>query len=197
MKTPFTNVMSSLLLVSFLLIVSVTTYIVILGGANDYGLFILDSLIDDLNGNGNLPSEVVDISKDANDIVIQWIFYIDDIWLAAYIFFSMVLLFMSYYSERSGIFTFTNMVYIMSMFFLFVLDVVIQVNTWFLDNFLIKLLPSVEIIIPNFLFFLDNLGIILTIQLLVYMAINFIDLDFSKHSQRKVKEDIAAKEELL
>jgi len=188
------NAIAGFLLLVIVLLVTVSMWIITSTTAYDYLFYELDTLIDTQDAEGNLVNGSRAIADQAIAGFEDWIYIADDIWLLLYVVFSIQLFVLAYFAPRINYFSFFNIIYIGIMFLMIVLDIYVQVSNWVIQNILINILPTAAGIIPKFMFFLDNIGIIITIQIVICLLLNAFDFDISKIMNRKAKEQVAAEE---
>jgi hypothetical protein len=193
------NIIGVFLIISVLSVVAITVGVLLLGTGNDYALGTMYDITEDMVTDGIITdSRVISQSEDINATALSWFGYIDYLWLLAYVAMSIALFLAAYFSKRLDFFTFSNLMYIGVFLLLFVLDFMYIATLWLRDEFLFNVLPTASTLVPKFMYFLDNLGIILSIQLALCFVLNVIDFNVIAEKFRKGKEQQAlSREEVL
>lgn len=193
------NIIGWLLFFSIISSLGLFVGILILGTGNDYAISNLYDITEDMQNDGTfIDSRPVDTVLEANQVALDWMTHLDNAWLLAYISFSMLIFISAYFAPRLSIFSFNNILYIGSMFILFLLDIVYVVNLWIYNELFLNVLPLSETVVPKFSYFIAHLGIIVTIQIVLCILINIIDFDMVKYVFRKDKEaQVTESKELL
>lgn len=192
------NIIGAFLFISLISIITLTTGIIILGTGNDLGLGTLYQIEEDMVTNGIITdSRVISQTEDINQIALDWFGYLDLLWLLAYSSLSLLMFIFAYFSQRLNFFTFSNLMYIGIFFILFILDFISIATFWIKDEVLLNILPTAISLIPKFMFFLDHIAIIISIQLSICLVLNVIDFDFITEKLRKKKENNALTQEVL
>jgi len=164
-------------------------FLIVLASVNDYGVSPLMDIVDDFADDGELGEEDRNLLQEVGESYQDWIYYIDDLWLLLYVVFSIDMFVMAYFSRRTGLFNFLNILYVGLMILLVVLDYVLLVSDWVVQEFFLVMLPFATEILPKFTYWLDHAGIIITIQIVFCLFLNLVDFDMSKFFQQKEKED--------
>lgn len=190
------DIIGTFLIISLMSVLSLTIGIILLGTGNDYALGTLYDIEVDLVNNGIITdSRVISQTEDINQSVLAWFGYLDNIWLLAYVAMSIMLFMGAYYSKRLNFFTFCNLMYVGIFLILFILDSLYITTVWVRNEVLLNILPTANTLIPKFTFFLDHLGIIISIQLALCFLLNVLDLNIVIEKFRKNKEQEALKTE--
>jgi len=184
--------------ISTVLVFASFGYLAFLVSANDYAVVPLMEFTEaNENSDLNLGNRTVAMGQNAGETFQSWVYLVDEFWFILYAGFSISLGILAYYVKRENLFNLFGLVYIGIMLFLVVLDYFLQVSDWFLNEFVLVMLPFATNVLPKMVYFLDNAGIILTAQIFIYLLINVVDLDFSKFSNQKNKENTINTGEVL
>jgi hypothetical protein len=71
---------------------------------------------------------------------------------------------------------------------MFILSFVITFSEWFRDQVVLSVLPVISLSLPFFSYYLNNIGIINFVVILICLILNFVDFDLTKFKTRKNKE---------
>lgn len=187
-ETSFKDIVNLILSISFILTIFTSAYLVTAVVYNDYIVYELQVFIEDFNADGYLPDQAVTASDQLGEEWQQWIYNANRIFILMYVLFFMETVLMSYFVKSLNYISFFTILFYGSMILLFVLSIFLNLSKWFLNDFLVKLIPPALSIIPSFAWFLNYAGIILFIQMMICMLVNQLDFDLVSIISRKKKE---------
>jgi len=183
------DIMTLFVMFIFILTVVTTWFIIQTGVVNDYVVYNLVEYTDDLEARGIVTADSNAVANNAGNQFINIIYWIDDLWLVCYVLFSLGMIYIAYTAPKENVFSFSGLVYLGIMVCMLFFDIMYQIYNWWVNQLLYNLLPTAEAVIPSFLWFLNNAGLIITIQLVFYLLLSTIDLDISKFIARDRKEE--------
>lgn len=194
-KAQMSNVFGFIMIFSFISIIYIFMAVLIYGITNDYILFNLQEVVDDLGNSSIISNNTVSFLQQTGDDYRNFNFHWDDIWFLSYIAFFMSSLIVSYRVRKQNYFTFLGMLFYGVMVILFAITIFTTLTNWFKDNIMIAVLPSVSILLPKFYYYLDHIGIFSSIQIGLCLLINIVDFDFAKIFQKKKQEQQALEDD--
>jgi hypothetical protein len=177
-----------ILVITFILTILTSTYLITAVAYNDYVIVELQTFTEDFESKGYIPSEAVDLSDDLGESYQVWIYNSNRIFILMYVIFFVESLVLAYFTKRVNYFSFFGILLYGIMILLFLMSIFLNLSKWFLNDFLAKLIPPTLTIIPSFAWFLNYSGIILAVQLGLCLLINQLDLDLARLLSRKQKE---------
>ena len=180
-----------ILIFSFASIIYIFISVAIFGITNDYILYNMQLLADDLGNQSIISNNTVNFLQETGESYKNINFRWDDIWLLTYILFWSSSLIVSYRVRKQNYFTFLGMLFYGTMVLLFVLTIFTTLTNWFNDEIFTQIIPGAVILLPKFYFYLENIGIFSSIQIGFCLLINIVDFDLAKIFQRKKQEDQA------
>lgn len=184
----FKTVVSWVIVITLILTVLISAYLITAVAFNDYVVYDLQTFIETQNDRGNLLNETVQASDSYGESFQQWVYNTDRIFILMYVLFFIESLLFSYFAKGMNYFSFFGFMFYGLMIVLFLTSLFINISQWWLDNFLINLIPKALTILPNYGWFLNRAGYILAIQLVLCMLANKLDLDLLRVATRKKKE---------
>lgn len=184
----FKTVVSWVIVITLILTVLISAYLITAVAFNDYVVYDLQTFIETQNARGNLLNETVQASDSYGESFQQWVYNTDRIFILMYVLFFIESLLFSYFAKGMNYFSFFGFMFYGLMIVLFLTSLFINISQWWLDNFLINLIPKALTILPNYGWFLNRAGYILAIQLVLCMLANKLDLDLLRVATRKKKE---------
>lgn len=187
--TDLLKVIFGITVFSFLSIIFLTIYVVEYGTINDYILFPLQNVSNQLMDSGIISAETNQLTYDTASGFRQTITAIDYLWLLVYLLFFASTISFSYMSAQQSHFGFLASLFWVFMASLFILSVIAQITGWWQVNILEKILPGVSAQLPIFTFYLSYIGIFVGVQIAVCLLANALDLDLSNFFRRKKKEE--------
>lgn len=177
-----------ILLFSFISIVYLTIAILNFGVWNDYVLYNMQNITETLGQQGIISNETVQFTQGAADQFRTLNFHFDDLWFAIYMVFVFITLVAAYKSPPINYFSFLGVLFYGIMFILFMLTIFSTLTNWFNDNILQNIVPSAEIILPKFYFYLEHIGIFSAVHLVLCLIVNLFNFDMGTIKQSKQKE---------
>ena len=184
----FRTVVSWILVITLIITILISGYLITAVAFNDYVVYDLQTFIETQHARGNLNNETVLASDSYGESYQIWINNTDRIFVLMYVLFFIESLLFSYFAKSMDYFSFFSFMFYGLMIVLFLLSIFLNVSEWFLNDFLLKLIPEALTILPNFGWFLDRAGLILFIQLILCLLANQLDLDLLRVITRKKKE---------
>jgi len=188
-RAGITNITGYIVVFSFLSIVALTFAFLNVAIMNDYVFYEIQELIEDLRDVGMLNNNTVDLGQHIGDTFYNFNFHFDDLWFLVYIIFIISTLMLAYQTKRPNNFSFLTYLFYGVLALLFLVSIFERLTDWFNIEILIKLFPNVTILLPKFYYYIDHLGVINAIHIVVCIIINRLDFDFSKIINRKRMED--------
>lgn len=182
------NVFGAVSVFSFISIIMIFIAALITITSNNYAVKELHNISSEMNLSGQIPISVynvIDSTAGQLPIALQ---YFDNFWLAAYISFIASTLLYAYFSKRESYFSIMALLIMGILILLFIGGIFIQLTNWFRDEIMV-VFPTVLTAMPKFTFYLNNVGIINAVHLILVILVNFIDLDLNKYLRRKDKDD--------
>jgi len=150
-----------------------------------YELYNVSATLDDKGIMHDGFLEDIESAIEGSDFIIP---ALDMVWLAAFLSMVISIWIGSYTAKREGYFSVLGMLTIGMMILMFVTSVFIELSQWFKNLIINEVLLGYEFSAPFYTFYIDNAGVVSMIIILVAIALNFIDFDFSKFTARKEKE---------
>jgi hypothetical protein len=191
------NVVS--LIIAFILLINFGAFALVLsyGVINDYMLYTVVDVADDLGADGTLPASFVQSVKDvANKFKDTFQLY-DNILFVFWLMFSVAIFYLSYGADQENYFTFFGTLFFVGLVFLMFIGLFVTFSDWWHTSILVNLLPSFNAIFPKYGWVLSNLGIISAVQLAICLVLNQFDFDFANMFSRKKKEQTVLDNEVL
>lgn len=173
---------------------AITGYVVSIGVANDYVLEEIYNTTQVLIDNDIAINETAYGVEVANEIAVDSIGYADMLFMLFYVIFVIGYFIMAYNVTRMNIFEFSSLVYFGLMIFLFILEVVVQINDYLRDNILFALMPNMATQMPFYTLVMSNLGLFIFVQIAIGVVLNVINLDIMKWSRGKSGESMQQRE---
>ena len=186
-ENPFVGVLSFVLVFSFSIILLFISLILI-GGFNNFAIYNLLSVGNSLIADGVVHGSIATVLDDTASSFLNIISYLDSFWLISFIAMIVSSLSIAYLRKRENYFNILTMSTLGLIVILFIGSIFIQLTTWFRDEIMLKVFPTLSDITPYFSWYLDHIGIINIILLSLMILVNYVDLDFSKFNTRKDKE---------
>ncbi len=181
------KVFGMILIFSFISILAIFTYSLIIVTTNDQIIFKLYGITSDFVTSGTIPASYLTVAENLANNYPKIIDYLDMMWLLSFVSMIVSSLGYSYYAKRESYFSLLSFVAFGIIILSFVGGLFIQISTWFKDEFMV-IFPTILPKLPMFNFYLNNAGVINLILLSICLIINFIDLDFTKFNERKDKD---------
>lgn len=158
---------------------------------NDYIYYQLNLIVLELQGLGLIGSWVDTLMNNYQDTILFLIPNILDLlWVLVFVLFVISFLRSAYYSKREGYFSALGFLTFGIMIILFILSIFVTLTEWFQNEFIAKLMPTLVYATPFFNLYLDNIGLVNTILIVIAIILNFVDLDFANFNNRKEKENV-------
>jgi len=183
------------LVFSFISIIYIFISVFWYATANDYLFYELQNITETLENQGIVINGTSAFTQTFGDDFRNFNFHLDDLWFISYLIFIISSFVVSYRSRKMDNFSFLGILFYGIMGFLFILTIFSTLTTWFQNNILLAVLPTVHLIVPKFYYYLDHLGVFSAIHLVICLVINKVDFDFAKIFQKKKQEEQALKDE--
>ena len=155
---------------------------------NDYAFFELDQVAVAFNNSGMINDQIYPAISDTFTTATIFPAYLDYFFLASFIYMIVGMFMISYKTRRQGYFEFLAVLTYGMMFIMFILSLVVTFSVWFRDDIILAVLPTISLSLPFFSYYLENVGLINFIVILICLILNFVDLDMSKFKSRKDKD---------
>ena len=185
------DVLSVSLVFSLVSIIFIFISLFFWASSNDYLFYPLQNLTESLEADGIVINGTSALTQSWGDDYTNFNLNLDMLWFIAYLTFIISSFVVSYRAERQNYFSFLGFLFYGTMAFLFLLTIFSIITNWFKDEILLSIIPSANIIVPKFYFYLDNIGIFSAIHLAICLFINMVDFDFAKIFQKKKIEEQA------
>lgn len=182
------NILAWIVIFGFVSVVYLTIAILNYAVMNDYVLYNLQNLTEDLENSHVIKAGVANFTQDAADRYRETNFHYDDIWALAYMILIIGTIAAAYESRQQNYIGFLSMLFYGIMFVLFIITIVSTVTNWFNDEILVKMLPDVVILLPKFYYYLDHIGVFSAVHVVVCLLVNVMNFDLSRIRQSKEKE---------
>lgn len=161
----------------------------ILGGINNFALQKMYDLLVSMANNGIISVSFGDYANIMASLEFL-IPYIDLLWFGS--FMSMVIssVIFSYYVDRKNYFSTFSFAVFGVIIFTYIGSYFVTLTEWFRDEILEKVFPNVLGSAPYFNWYLDNLGVINLILIIICIIANFVEIDFSRFNKPKEGDSI-------
>jgi len=165
------------------------------GTANDYLFYELQNMSESLEADGVVKAGTSAQTQTWLSDFTNFNLHLDTFWLIGYITFIMSSIALSYKTRKSGYFTAFGYLFYLIMFVLFMLTLFSTITNWFNVEILEKVLPTAQINVPMFYYYLAHIGVFTSVHLVVCLLVNLIDFDFSNTFNRRKQEITAVEDE--
>jgi len=180
-------------MVAFCLIstLAVSTYMINFAVMNDYVIVPIQNLSEELEADDIIIDGQSDLTQEMGEFFQTIPFYLDPLWFGIYLLFIINTFIFAYRARPQNYFGFFSILFYGLMFLLFMLSLFVIFAEWWRDSILLPMLPTVLSYVPLFSFYLNNVGILTAIQIVICLFINLTDFDFSAIYTRKKKEQLS------
>lgn len=175
---------------SFISVVFLFMTLIILGSFNNYALHDLYGIGNDFIAGGLIPASFADTFTETASGLLDILPYLDYVWFGSFISLVISSLVYSYLRKRENYFNLFTMTVLGLIIITYVGGFFIQLTDWFRTEILLSVFPTITDVTPLFAWYLDNIGIINLVLIVVNIIANFIDLDFTRFNRRKEAEKI-------
>jgi hypothetical protein len=189
------KIFGGIMIFSLLSIIFIFIAILNIGIVNDYVLYTLEGVAQNMTNQGTINNVSMTAIDNASNGYTNFDFKIDDLWFIAYLVFLISSFIAAYTSRKKDYFSFFGYMFYIIMFFLFMLSIFATVTNWFNVNILLAVIPSSELVLPKFYFYLSHIGVFSLFQMVVCLVINQLDFDFTKIIGRKKLEEKTLEED--
>jgi hypothetical protein len=182
------NAVGYILIFSFISVVTLFFSILTLAVINNYAVGDLYNLVNQFVSEGLIPSNfgnIADVIAGATPNILP---VIDYIWFGAFVSMIISTLVYSYNSKRQNYFTVLTMAVLGIVIFIYIGSYFITMTDWFRVEILNRVFPTISAYTPIFNWYLDNIGVINLVLVVLTVIANFVDLDFRKFTSRKESE---------
>lgn len=194
-KNSLPQIFGFIMVFSFVSTVFVFIAFLNIGITNDYILFNVQEVVDDLENTSIISNNTRTELQSIGDTYTSFNFHLDDLWFFSYVAFFVSSVAVAYHAKKQNNFQFLGMMFYGVMVILFGVTIFSTLALWFRDNILLAIMPSVTLVMPKYYFYLENVGIFSAIHIVICMVINMMDLDFSKIISREKQEKAALKDD--
>lgn len=184
------GVIGFIVIFSFISVVFLFMALLILGSFNNYALNDLYGIGNDFIASGLIPASFSDTFTSTASGLINILPYLDYVWFASFISLCISSLVFSYLRKRENYFSLFSMSVLGLIIITYVGGFFIQLTNWFRTEILLKVFPTITELTPLFSWYLDNIGIINLVLIVLCIIANFIDLDFTRFNRRKEAESL-------
>lgn len=178
------NVVGVVVLFSFVSVVIFFVSMLVLGGLNNYALQDVYGLLVDLISDGVVHSDF-QVSADGLSGLGDFLPYLDYLWFGSFITLVISSLVYSYRVDRGNFFGIMNLAVFGVIIFTYVGGLFIQITDWFKTEILYNVFPTLSGQTPFFVWYLDNVGVINLVLIVLCVVANFVDLDLARFNKRK------------
>jgi len=196
-KSFMIDIISWILIFSFVSIFYITIAILNFALWNDYVIYNMQNITEDLEIVGTIKAGTANFTQTAADQFRTTNFHFDDIWFLGYFIFVFTSLVASYRAKQQNYFSFLSFLFYGIMFVLFLLTIFSTLTTWWQTEILEKMLPDTAINLPKFYFYVENIGIFSTIHLALCLIVNLFDFKLAFMKAAKKQEEISFDDEVI
>ena len=176
-------------------VISLAVVAFIWGVNHDYILFEFYKVAETFNASGQISaSSFNQIDKLVGEDLIVFN-YLDLFWLLSFIIFFVGSIVTSRFVKEESDITFLTASFYGVMILLFGLSIVGLITNWFAEEVLYSVMPMLVNLMPKMQFYLNNIGLISTIQFVLCLFANKINLE--KLGLNRGKTEVVDKDEIL
>lgn len=194
-KSQLFEVFGFALVFSFVSIICIFLAILNYGITNDYIIYNMQNLTEELNEDGIVNNKTVNYLQARADEYRNFNFHIDDIWFFLYLAFIISSFVVAYQTKPINYFGWLSILFYGIMFLLFVLTIFQTLTNWFNTEILVKIIPDAIILLPKFYYYVDHIGVFTAIQIVICLVINLVDFNFASIFAKKKQEQQALEDE--
>ena len=188
MRAHVLDIMVSAFMFIIISLIGCTIMIVQYGVANDYLFYNLQELADDLVDGGVVKQNVSDLTY-AGFLDFQGLInFLDELWFGIYLLFFIGSIVLSYAASKLSDVTFMVTLFYGVMIAMFILSFYQTFTQWYTTNVLYPLLPNAVGFLPFFDFYLNNIGVITFVHVLLVLFANKINLNFASKKAKEQRE---------
>lgn len=157
-------------------------------GLYDFSFIPLYDVAASIDGQGLLQSGFLDIMGDMiiqSQIILQ---YFDMMWVLSFVTMVMLMFYASYNLKRPNHFSLLFYIFYGVMVLMFILNIFLQIIGWWNEIFLEGLFKNITIPLPFYTLYIDNVGVVSALILLICIALNFVDFDLLTFQIRKKEQ---------
>lgn len=177
------NAIGGIIIFSFFSVVILFISLVILASVNNYALQDLYGLTQDLTTLGVMQSQISEIADTFGGL--DFIAYLDKLWFISFISLLINSVIYSYMAKRSNYFGIFSFAVFGLIIVTYLGGIFIQLTNWFKTNVLFAVFPNIASQIPFFAWYLNYMGIINLIIIVICIIANYIDIDFEIFNKNK------------
>jgi hypothetical protein len=149
-----------------------------------------------LESNGMIGDWVDTLMGSVQTLVLQYIpTMVDYLWAFAFVTFVFNLLRAAYFAKRESYSSVLAFLTFGIMIIFFIMGIFIQLSEWVQNVFLALVLPTLSYATPFFSLYLENIGLVNTVIIVIAVILNFVDFEFGKFDNQKT--DIAGGNEIV
>jgi hypothetical protein len=184
------NVLGLIPIVGLVMVVLMFFAVIFWASANDFGVYNIVMASEGLYNQSIIDAgtfaEIESVASEYYEIIE----FFDYFFLAGILIFIGGTISLSYFSRSAEDGEFFSLLFIGSMFMLFMLSMVAVFTDWFQTNLLYLIIPNLEGTFLFFDFYYTNIGVISFIQFLVCLFVNKVDFkDFNKGNTEVVVDN--------
>lgn len=188
-KESLTNVFGNIIVFSFFSVIIFFVAMLILGGINNYALQKVYEIFVQLIGDGVVHSDFQVVADSLTGLV-EYVSYLDVLWLGSFIVLAIGSVVISYNIRRNNLFNTFQMSVFGMIILIYVGGIFIELTDWFTTEILYSVFPNLVNQTPFFSWYLDNVGVINLVLIVLCIIANFIELDFLKFENSKGGGDV-------
>jgi len=191
------NVWGQILIFSMVGMILIFIAIFLWAFNNDYLLYNVNVQAESLQDSGIISQSDLDNIERTGNIHAHMNFRFDDWWFASFLIMFISTILISYYSRELGLFSFLGNLFFGTMFVLFLIGIISQVNEYILQEIFYKLLPSIQGNMPKFEYYMEHVGIISFIHMGICLFANRVYFKVQEFTQKRGSEFLDDEEEIL